>query len=241
MRTAVRWSFYDDTGELWLYIDDEDIWEHSWLMEHYNDPKDGSELPWAHLRGQIKRAKIFTEVDYLPAYAFDGCVSLKEIGLVEVFDIGRGAFRGCTGLERIKFHPENLTEVHEDAFRGCTGLKSVILPDDLELLGCGAFADCTNLTTVAISRGLLQDNSERLTFEDGDYEARYQKDTKTLKLADVFAGCKKLKNILLPPGYDDVTVDMEDVTVFSVPEAFPNAVWTFFIGVRCGSPGAIAP
>lgn len=206
---GVRWDFDDETGELWLDIDDEDSMEYIWLSKHYNDPKDGSELPWAHLRGQIKRAKIGTEVDHLPAYAFDGCASLKEIGLVEVFAIGRGAFRGCTGLERIKFHPENLTEVHEDAFRGCTGLKSVILSDDLWLLGCGAFADCTNLTTVVIGRGLLRDNAED----------RYQKQTQTLKLADVFTGCKKLKNILLPPGYEDVTVDMEDVTVFSVPEA----------------------
>jgi len=173
-----------------------------------------SVMPWAHLREQIDWVEITGHCVDLDSYAFADCTALSFVKMNGIEEISEGAFRGCTSLTNF-YLPEFLEWLYEDAFRGCTGLKSVILPEYLWQLGPGAFAECTNLTTVVVGEGLLGDDPPPVCM----YEGRYDKDTHTLHIADVFIGCWNLKTILLPPGYDDVTVDMEGVTVFSVPEA----------------------
>ena len=170
-------------------------------------------MPWAPYRDQIRLVEIHGWCVDLCPYAFADCTALEYISMDNIEEISQGAFQGCTSLEGI-WLPEFLEWLYEDAFRGCTGLTSVILPEYLWQLGPGAFSGCTNLTTVVVGEHLMGEGAPV-----GMYEGRYDNATHTLNIGDVFSGCEKLKNILLPPGYDGVTVDIEGVTVFSVPEA----------------------
>lgn len=56
----------------------------------------------------------------------------------------KGAFDGCTALERVDFS-ESVRRIDQSAFMGCKSLKKVVLPRNLEEIGDFAFARCTNL------------------------------------------------------------------------------------------------
>lgn len=169
-------------------------------------------MPWAPYRDDICWLEITGNCLEIDSYAFADCTELSGFDMDGIEEIGEGAFKGCTALKELHL-PEYLEWLYEDAFEDCTGLTSVIFPEGLWQLGPGAFGWCTNLATVVIGAGLLGEGSPM-----GLYPSRYDEQTQVLMLSDVFVGCVSLKTIILPPGYDHVTVDIEGVTVISAPE-----------------------
>jgi len=74
--------------------------------------------------------------------------AMKEILLHdEINTIGKGAFSGCSSLNRISF-PIGLTNIEDQAFEGCTSLESIAIKENLQKIGYHAFNGCTNLNTV---------------------------------------------------------------------------------------------
>lgn len=104
--------------------------------------------------------------------AFAGCSSLTSISL-NVFTIGKGAFKNCTGLKSLKtgYRTES---IGDEAFSGCTGLTKVYMNGlDNGSIGVGAFSGCTELVSVKL--GNVSIINER-----------------------VFYGCTKLEKIFIP-------------------------------------------
>jgi len=75
-------------------------------------------------------------------------VQTNDIAIVfipdSVTEIGRGAFRGCTGLTSIVI-PDSVTKIGEYAFGGCTGLTSIVIPDSVTEIGRDAFPENTEI------------------------------------------------------------------------------------------------
>lgn len=108
--------------------------------------------------------------------AFKGCSSLKALDLMQAEKIGRNIFKGCSALESVSvpFLGPNknnakgydyffknadvqyliighLNNIPAKAFRRIDSLKSVIIYDDVEVIGKRAFEKCTSLTNLEIS------------------------------------------------------------------------------------------
>ena len=156
----------------------------------------------------VTHVRVHPSVRAIKYGAFDSCLWLRTAILNDgLEEIGRGAFRLCTSLERIEIPPA-VRVIEDSAFIGCSGLTAAILGDGLEEIGaCAffgcfslerieiiptvrtiehyAFMECTGLTTVILGDGLE---------EIGDC---------------AFGGCASLERIDIPP-----TVTVIDETAF---------------------------
>ncbi|MBR4200636.1 MAG: leucine-rich repeat domain-containing protein, partial [Oscillospiraceae bacterium] len=110
--------------------------------------------------------------------------SLKEIGksafqntgltalVLPGCTLGDSAFFCCSSLKTVEIG-EGTEIIPGQCFRKCTALESVMLPDSVQEIGCGsysdqgAFADCPNLKTVSIGKGIkiINKNAFRTTGE----------------------------------------------------------------------------
>ena len=91
---------------------------------------------------------VITGGEEIPAAAFNGCQTLKEVTLPDsIKRIGFKAFSGCTNLKSITL-PQNLTAIEDHAFYECSSLTSITLPDSVTSIGECAFFGCTRLSKV---------------------------------------------------------------------------------------------
>lgn len=91
---------------------------------------------------------VITGGEEIPAAAFYGCQTLKEVTLPDsIKRIGCEAFYGCTNLKSITL-PQNLTAIEDHAFYECSSLTSITLPDSVTSIGKCAFFGCTRLSKV---------------------------------------------------------------------------------------------
>ena len=88
--------------------------------------------------------------------AFSGCSFLTGSLLIPegVTEIDKDAFYGCRSLNGTLSLPSTLKRIGEivgysgywdGPFRGCQFVCELVLPDNLEIIGCGAFGDCPGL------------------------------------------------------------------------------------------------
>ena len=90
-----------------------------------------------------------TSRSYLTDYAFCGADRLEQVVCAEpITSIGNYAFAGCSSLKEIPV-TDALARVGEYAFAGC-GFGSFTLPDGVEHVGFGAFAECDALTSLTL-------------------------------------------------------------------------------------------
>ena len=91
--------------------------------------------------------------------AFEGCTSLISIEIPNsVTYIGYNAFGNCSSLTNVTFGENSqLTEIGYYAFKDCTSLTSIEIPNSVISIvryvgsgwaDCGAFVNCTSLTSV---------------------------------------------------------------------------------------------
>ena len=89
---------------------------------------------------------------------------LKKVIIEEgVESIDSNGFRGCTGLETVKF-PESLCLIESYAFASCFGLKIVSIPNEICVIESFAFRDCVALTEVT-----LPDQATNMSIEYGAF------------------------------------------------------------------------
>ena len=88
--------------------------------------------------------------------AFSGCSFLTGSLLIPegVTEIDKDAFYGCRSLNGTLSLPSTLKRIGDivgytgywdGPFRGCQFVCELVLPDNLEIIGCGAFGDCPGL------------------------------------------------------------------------------------------------
>lgn len=85
----------------------------------------------------------------IPQEAFSGVITLQNIILKGLTEIGEYAFKDCKGLTSITI-PETVKTIYKDAFNGCSSLASVnVLASNQINLYEGAFAGCTSIDKLA--------------------------------------------------------------------------------------------
>lgn len=93
------------------------------------------------------------DVDKIPSYAFENCVSLKEVDLSrqDSIELGNKVFRGCYSLEHVKL-PRKLKGYSYSVFDACYDLQSIELPEEVERLSFinTMFLWCPNIENITI-------------------------------------------------------------------------------------------
>ena len=111
-------------------------------------------VPWKSILGKVTTMYLHgdgDEVFTIPSECFKdgkGLQGIKTLYLESAtgFDIGEGAFEGCTGLNIVSANDHEVT-VGANAFKGCTALSSV--KASKLTVGENAFSGCAALTSVS--------------------------------------------------------------------------------------------
>lgn len=93
------------------------------------------------------------DITKIAANAFSAsrlAADVTELDLRNITEIGAGAFRGLTGLERVTLNAE-LTEIPAYAFYRCYDLKEINIPAKVKTIGDYAFGECQSLATTNIN------------------------------------------------------------------------------------------
>ena len=157
--------------------------EHYW---YYYSASDEPISPWAE--ENITRLVIEEGVTSIGDNTFACCDRLTEVELPDsLTEIGNNAFRKCGSLKEISF-PAHLQVIGEHAFED-SSLEEVFLPDEVLLVGEGAFASDYNLISFAAGK----DNSRYAVID----EVLYDKVRKELVM---FPREKKAEAFAVPNG-----------------------------------------
>ena len=111
-------------------------------------------VPWYSLAGSIKTVILPDKLTNIGKFAFKGCTGLTEITLPDsVRNIGKYAFKGCTGLTEIIL-PDSVTSIGDCVFENCTSLAKVTINGNVKKINKTSFNGCTALTTLVFSEGV---------------------------------------------------------------------------------------
>ena len=81
------------------------------------------------------------------------CESLKHVTVPKDVSVLINVFEGCAALESVVL-PENLTVLGQNLFYSCTSLAEVVIPASVKEIGNYAFYNCTGLTSIVIPEGV---------------------------------------------------------------------------------------
>lgn len=132
----------------------------------------------------VKNIYLPNTITYIGKNAFNGCISLKSVQMLNVNTICENAFANCQNLTEITIPNKVITLT--STFSDCKNLQKVTLHDNIiELLG-GVFANCTSLTNIDLPANLIDIDTARA----GD--------------KGVFEGCTNLTNISFPSELENI-------------------------------------
>lgn len=95
---------------------------------------------------KIKYVSIPNSVYNIGSGAFLGCSALKDVLLPDGLKIIEdSAFAGCKKLKSVTL-PEGVTDIYNEAFSDCTGLKKIYIPESVVNIGDNVFKNVKNLT-----------------------------------------------------------------------------------------------
>ncbi len=111
----------------------------------------------------LKDIVVPDSVTELRDFAFDGCTSLESAKLGNgVKELSEGLFCDCSSLKSVVL-PSDITSIWgaesggapsyssmTPAFRGCESLETIVIPDGVTYIGCGAFSGCTSLKDITL-------------------------------------------------------------------------------------------
>jgi len=93
-------------------------------------------------------------VSYLSDDLFNGCTSLKSVGIRDgksIYNIGDRTFYNCTSLQGVEL-TANLDTIGDEAFYMCTSIEKLVIPAYLEELGDNVFFGWTEDQTIEFTR-----------------------------------------------------------------------------------------
>ena len=171
-------------------------------------------------------------VTKISSWTFEDCSGLTSITIPDsVTSIGYRAFLGCTGLVNItvadnntKYHSSgnclvetasktlilgcntsvipndgSVTNIGQGAFAGCTNLTSITIPDSVTSIGDNTFDGCTGLVSVTIGNGVTRIVSSAFEGCTGLMNITIP-DSVTSISGGAFRGCSKLTSVTIGNG-----------------------------------------
>lgn len=154
---------------------------------------------YAFFRSGLKSIKIPNGV--IGAYAFQDCVYLESVQLLNSSSIDNYAFCDCEMLSSVLLS-ENLISIGEETFSGCSKLDNIVLPKNLTSIGRGAFSGCSSFKSITIPSGVKSIEN------------------------NMFDSCQNLTNITIPNGVtsigDEAFYECKNLTSITIPESVTN-------------------
>ena len=158
----------------------------------------------------LKEITIPATVNYIGAYAFNGCVSLETVTFAEGSELtelgvqepipgkgysGMNIFTGTTSLKTVKL-PENLELIGLSCFEN-SGVETIELPDTVKVIADCAFKNCDNLVEVNLPKAMTELGNEAYCDCDKLQKAELKDGLQELgSLA--FAYCEQLTSAHIP-------------------------------------------
>lgn len=149
---------------------------------------------------------------------FAGCANLKQVELQAVKGIGAYAFRGCTNLTSISLRNSTAYKVDNGAILTADGktlvaapaVENYTVPEGVETIMEGAFADNTNLTSVVIPKSV---KTIGISAFEGCSNLNSVDIQGAVKIeSNAFKGTTSLGSIDIPAGSTYKTSDFESTT-----------------------------
>ena len=114
----------------------------------------------------------------------------------EVIKIAKGAFKGCSSLQKISL-PKNLKEIPPSMFEGCGKLSSINIPDGVVKIGDRAFDSCKSLDDVIIPNSVTTLGSK--VFHGCFFLRDIKLSDNLIEMGhEVFGNCYNLEKITIP-------------------------------------------
>ena len=157
---------------------------------------------------KLQYCKLPENITEIPDYMFAWDEKLKNVEFSSYLTkIGNNAFWGCHALEAVNI-PDTVKIIGEHAFSQ-TGLKEVWIPEGIEVISCGMFANCEQLEKV------------------------YLPDTVTVIDIYAFSECSNLKEIYIPENVTTINdyafYNCTKLEVINIPDSLTeisnNAFW----------------
>ena len=159
----------------------------------------------------LQYMKLCDSVTQIGMGILEGCTSLKKVYIgTGITEIPEYTFAGCTNLTKIEPHIKqgylkNVKSIGSYAFENCQSLTEIPLPNGLETIHEGAFANCFHLKHLEIP--------EQVTFPTGTYglfRNCYNLESVNLPAnterigAFCFKSCRSLKSFTIPSGVTEI-------------------------------------
>ena len=141
------------------------------------------------------------------------------------------SFNSCDNLREIIL-PQNLEKIGGGAFYNCKNLESIIIPNTVNTLGSWAFADCSNLKNVQLSTSIKELGDRTFLHCTALEEIEIPGNIETL--GDFcFGGCTTLKNVIITEGCKSIgscfydCSSLESITLPSSLNSFSDGSYGF--------------
>ena len=92
---------------------------------------------------------------------------------------------------------DGVADIGKSAFRKCSGLTSVILPNSITNIGCAAFQYCSGLTDINIPNSVSNINSCAFSYCTGLTSISLPNNISNIA-DETFYGCSELKKVIIP-------------------------------------------
>lgn len=151
----------------------------------------------------ITNISIPESVININAFAFKNCYYLIEIFIPNsVIEIGAGAFMNCERLVTVNLSA-NLSTISDGLFFNCKGLPAISIPNGITTIGIRAFKQCTNLVSIIIPDSVISIGNDEITDEGAfAYCSNLAEVTLSKNLSIISDGtfyyCESLTNITIP-------------------------------------------
>ncbi len=82
---------------------------------------------------------------------FQNKLSILEVNIGKnVYEIGAGAFKGCSNLKKVNLEETNVEKIYNEVFMDCSSLREITFPVSCTIILDAIFRGCTSLKTVTI-------------------------------------------------------------------------------------------
>ena len=156
---------------------------------------------------KISEIEIPDSVTETGSYLFDGCVKLEKVTVGKgITKIEEGSFYRCPSLSSLEvvhgneiYYSEKHCIIEKATSKLVVGCKSSVVPDNIKIIGVGAFKNCIYLTAVVLPPQLAE--IEKSAFESCTGLTELTVPENVQKIGDsAFAGCVNLKSVKIPEG-----------------------------------------
>ncbi len=206
----VNWTFNTNTGEFSLFGSGTK-WESDSTQS----------LPWYDYLGEIRNIHIASDVSYIGAWAFAGCVKLTTFTLPSsVKRVGTGILYNTGGISEPIYNdsiflylptnysgpyvlPEGPRCIAGGAFFGCSELTTVKIPDTYTEIGEYAFSNCKKMMTITI-KGNVKEIAAGTFDECSSLKAPKLPDSIIRIGENAFSGCVSFTSFVIPNGTEEI-------------------------------------